>query len=62
MCEKRGHAIAVTPRRVGSPEFLDAVRRVLSDPGIRGVAQDVRRAYADADGAAASARIIEASL
>ena len=62
MCEKRGHAIAVAPRRVGSPEFLDAVRRVLSDPGIRAVARDVQRAYADADGAAASARIIEAAL
>ena len=39
MCEQRGNAIAVAPRRVGSPEFLDAVRRVLSDPGIRAVAQ-----------------------
>lgn len=62
MCEERGHAISIPPKRAGSPEFLDAVRRVLSDPGIRSVAQDVQRAYADEDGAAASARLIEASL
>ena len=35
MCEQRGNAIAVSPKRVGSPEFLDAVRRVLTDPAIR---------------------------
>ncbi|MDQ7877141.1 hypothetical protein Q9R08_04045 [Microbacterium sp. QXD-8] len=62
MCEARGHAIAIPPKRVGSPEFLDAVRRVLSDPGIHAVARDVQRAYADEDGAVASARIIEAAL
>ena len=38
MCEQRGNAIAVSPKRVGSPEFLDAVRRVLADPGIRAAA------------------------
>lgn len=62
LCEQRGNAIAVSPKRVGSPEFLEAVRRVLTDPGIRAAAAQVQQAYAGADGAAASARIIEAGL
>lgn len=62
MCEQRGNAIAVSPKRVGSPEFVAAVRRILADPGIRAAASDVQRAYVGADGAAASARIIEAGL
>ena len=62
MCEQRGNAIAVSPKRVGSPEFLDAVRRVLSDPAIRAAADEVQRAYAGDDGAAAAARIIESAL
>ena len=62
MCEQRGNAIAVSPKRVGSPEFLDAVRRVLADPAIRAAADEVQRAYAGEDGAAATARIIEAAL
>ena len=62
MAERRGHAVAVSPKRVGSPEFLAAVQRVLTDPRIRAVANEVRDAYADADGAAASARIIAAGL
>jgi UDP:flavonoid glycosyltransferase YjiC (YdhE family) len=62
MCEQRGNAIAVSPKRVGSPEFLDAVRRVLADPAIRTAAEEVRRAYAGADGAAEAARIIQSAL
>jgi UDP:flavonoid glycosyltransferase YjiC (YdhE family) len=62
MCEQRGNAIAVAPKRVGSPEFLDAVRRVLADPAIRAAADDVQRAYSGEDGASATARIIEAAL
>lgn len=62
MAERRGHAIAVSPRRVGSREFIDAVERVLTDPRIRATASEVQRAYADADGAAACAGIIEAAL
>ncbi len=62
MCEQRGNAIAVSPKRVASPAFLDAVRRVLSDPAIRAAADEVQVAYADADGAAATARIIESAL
>ncbi|WP_404429857.1 hypothetical protein LG299_10230 [Microbacterium lacus] len=62
MAERRGHAIAVAPKRAGSPEFVAAVTRVLSDPGIRAAASEVQHAYADADGAAASARIIHSRL
>ena len=62
MCERRGNAIAVRPKRVGSPEFLDAVRRILTDPAIRAAADDVQQEYQGADGAAASARIIESVL
>ena len=47
---------------VSRPEFLDAVRRVLSDPRIRQAAAEVKQAYVHADGATASARIIEAAL
>lgn len=62
MCERRGNAIAVSPKRVGSHEFVAAVRRVLADPEIRAAASQVQQAYAGADGAAESARIIEAGL
>ena len=62
MAERRGHAIAISPKRVGSPEFASAVKRVLSDPGIRATASEVQRAYAGADGAAESARIIHSRL
>lgn len=59
LCEERGNAIAVRPKDVRTPAFLDAVRRVLTDPAIRDAALDVRTAYAHEDGAAASARVIE---
>lgn len=62
MCEQRGNAIAVSPKRVGSPEFLGAVRRILSDPAVRRAADEVQLAYAGADGAAETARIIESAL
>ncbi|MFB9311087.1 UDP:flavonoid glycosyltransferase YjiC (YdhE family) [Agromyces hippuratus] len=61
-CERRGNAIAVSPKHVARPEFLAAVRRVLDDPGIRAAADDVREAYRGADGAAASARLIERAV
>ena len=32
VCERRGNAIAVSPKDVSKPEFLAAVRRVLTDP------------------------------
>lgn len=59
MCERRGNAIAVAPGRVGSAEFVTAVRRVLHDPSIRRAADEVAQAYAGEDGAAASARVVE---
>ncbi|MDF0515536.1 hypothetical protein PX701_18060 [Agromyces sp. H3Y2-19a] len=61
-CERRGNAIAVPPKHVGRPEFTAAVRRVLDDPAIRTAADEVRRAYEGADGAAESARLIEAAV
>ncbi|MFF2495501.1 glycosyltransferase [Agromyces sp. NPDC058064] len=61
-CAKRGNAVAVPPKHVGRPEFVAAVRRVLDDPAIRTAADEVRRAYEGADGAAASARLIEAAV
>ncbi len=62
MAERRGHAIAISPKRVGSPEFVAAVTRVLRDSGIRETASEVQRAYAGADGAAESARMIHSRL
>ncbi|MDZ8275224.1 hypothetical protein R2Q81_04580 [Microbacterium aquimaris] len=61
-CAARGNAIALSPKDAGTPAFLDAVRRVLTDPGIRHAADEVREAYEGADGAAATARLIEAAL
>jgi UDP:flavonoid glycosyltransferase YjiC (YdhE family) len=61
-CELRGNAIAVPPKRVDRAEFIHAVRRVLTDPGIRQAADEVRDAYDGVDGASAAARIIEAAL
>jgi len=46
----------------GVDEAAEAVRRVLTDPAIRTAAGEVQRAYADEDGAAATARIIQAAL
>jgi UDP:flavonoid glycosyltransferase YjiC (YdhE family) len=62
VCVARGNAVRVPPKHVGRPEFLDAVRRVLTDTGMRAAAADVQRAFEGADGAAASARIIEATI
>ncbi|MGC5172488.1 glycosyltransferase [Microbacterium sp. DT81.1] len=61
-CERRGNAIAVSPKDVSKPRFLAAVRRVLTEPGIRAAAAEVRDAYAQEDGAAAAARLIEAAI
>jgi UDP:flavonoid glycosyltransferase YjiC (YdhE family) len=62
MCERRGNAVAVPPRRVRKPDFLHAVGRVLTDDRIRDAAAAVAAAYAGEDGAAASARLIEAAI
>lgn len=62
MCQKRGNAIALRPKDVSTPAFLDAVRRVLDDPSIRQAAAEVKDAYAGEDGAAAAARLIEADI
>ncbi|NYE18424.1 hypothetical protein [Microbacterium immunditiarum] len=50
------------PKYVSRPEFVEAVRRVLTDPAIRKAADEVREAYAHEDGAARTARLVEASV
>ncbi|HIY66518.1 MAG TPA: hypothetical protein H9830_09605 [Candidatus Agrococcus pullicola] len=62
VCERRGNAIAVSPRHVSTTRFTDAVRRILADPGYRLTARSVKAEFAAEDGAAASARLIEASV
>lgn len=62
LCEQRGNAISLPPKKAGSTEFVLAVDRVLHDPGIRRAAEEVRVAYANEDGAAASARYIEQTI
>lgn len=61
-CEQRGNAIAVSPRKVSTPRFPEAVQRILTEPGFRAAADEVRDAYALEDGAAAAARLIEAEI
>lgn len=61
-CAARGNAIGLSPKAAGTPALLAAVRRVLVDPAIRRAADEVRAAYEGADGASATARIIERSL
>jgi UDP:flavonoid glycosyltransferase YjiC (YdhE family) len=58
-CVKQGNALALAPKQAGTPALADAVRRVLADHAMRAAAERVRDAYADQDGAAASARVIE---
>jgi UDP:flavonoid glycosyltransferase YjiC (YdhE family) len=58
-CVKQGNALALAPKQAGTPALADAVRRVLADHAMRAAAERVRDAYADEDGAAASARVIE---
>lgn len=62
VCETQGNALALSPKRVGTPEFVSAVRRVLDEPSFREAAARMREAMAAEDGAAASARVIEAHL
>ncbi len=61
-CERRGNAIAISPKRVAKPEFVEAVQRVVTDPAIRTAATEVRYAYALEDGAVVTARLIEAEI
>lgn len=61
-CVAQGNALALAPKQAGTPALADAVRRLLSDDAMRAAAERVRAAYADEDGAAASARIIEAAI
>ena len=62
MCEKRGNALAVSPKKVSTAAFTDAVQRVLHEPSFRTAADQVRAAYAKEDGAAVAARLIEETI
>ncbi|GAA1762519.1 glycosyltransferase [Agromyces humatus] len=62
VCVGQGNALRVPPKRVGKPDFRAAVERVSSDPAMREAAARVRREFAREDGAAASARLIEAAV
>jgi UDP:flavonoid glycosyltransferase YjiC (YdhE family) len=62
LCESRGNAISIPPKRAGGEDLIAAVRRLLDDPTIRRAADEVKESYAQEDGAAATARIIEANL
>lgn len=59
---KQGNALALSPKQAGTPALAAAVRRLLSDDGMRAAAVRVREAYANEDGAAASARLIDAAI
>ena len=61
-CVKQGNALALPPKEAGTPALADAVRLLLSDDGMRAAAARVRDAYATEDGAAATARLIEAAV
>ncbi|MFD4959079.1 glycosyltransferase [Microbacterium sp. NPDC058389] len=61
-CVAQGNALALSPKQAGTPALADAVRRLLSDDGLRAAADRVRDAYAVEDGAAASVAAIEATL
>ena len=62
VCVRQGNAIRIPPKHVGRPDFRTAVERVLADPSMRQAAARVQRAFEGEDGAAASARIIEAAV
>jgi len=61
-CVGQGNALALSPKQAGTPALADAVRRLLSDDGLRAAAERVRAAYAAEDGAAASVAAIETVL
>jgi len=62
LCQRQGNALSLPPKAAGSPRLAEAVRRVLTEPSFRLAANRVREEYRRGDGAAASARIIEAVI
>lgn len=62
VCATRGNALALSPSEAGSRKLPDAVLRLLRDESFRRTAEQVRREFADEDGAAMCARRIEATL
>lgn len=61
-CVKQGNALALAPKQAGTAALAEAVRRLLADDAMRAAASRVRDAYAQEDGAAATARVIEATI
>jgi UDP:flavonoid glycosyltransferase YjiC (YdhE family) len=61
-CVTQGNALALSPRQAGTPALAEAVRRLLADDDLRAAAVRMRAAFAEEDGAAASARVIEAVI
>lgn len=59
VCVTQGNALALTPQQGGTPALTDAVSRLLHEPSFRHAADRVREEFSDADGAAASARVVE---
>lgn len=61
-CVAQGNAVALPPKQAGTEALADAVRAVLGGDSMRAAAERVRDAYAAEDGAAATARLIEATI
>ncbi|MHA7274427.1 glycosyltransferase [Arthrobacter sp. TMT4-20] len=62
VCERRGNAIALRPRQVGTPTFARSVRTAIEDSGMRDAATRTQLAYACENGAIAAASAIERVL
>lgn len=59
VCERRGHAVGLAPRAARGPALRSALHRVLTDPGVRAVAEQVAVEYRGEDGAARSAQVLD---
>lgn len=58
-CVRRGHALRLSPRQLGGPEFRRAVRTSLTDARMHRAAAEVAEQHRVADGPRAAARAIE---
>ena len=62
MCVEQGNALSLSPKQAQTQLLAEAVSRILGDPGFTAAAARVRVAFEHADGAVATARIIEERL
>ncbi|MDO4258109.1 MAG: hypothetical protein Q4C87_01165 [Actinomycetaceae bacterium] len=62
VCVKRGNALALSPRHVGTSALQQALQTVLSRRRFREAASTVRQAFAHEDGAHAAAQVIRQAL